>query len=90
MPTSENHFQHLNKLFESQSVKGKHTQAYWEVVLWLRVFLYLTLTERQQGGDVVELPSPDHRLHVEDLGADALHVHREEVRVAEVERALSK
>lgn len=52
--------------------------------------LYLTRAEWQHCGDVVEQLSPDHRLHVEDLGADALHMHREEVGVAEVERALSK
>lgn len=50
--------------------------------------LYLSLAERQDGGGVVQLLSPDHRLHVEDLAADALHQHREEVGVTEVQRAL--
>lgn len=50
--------------------------------------LYLTLTERQDGGDVVQQPSSDHSLHVKDLAADALQQHWEEVWVAEVQRAL--
>lgn len=50
--------------------------------------LYLTLAERLDGGGIVQLLRPDHRLHVEDLAAHALHQHREEVWVAEVQGAL--
>lgn len=52
--------------------------------------LYLTLTERLDGGDIVELQSSYHRLHVKDLAAHTLHQHREKVGVAEVQRTLRK
>lgn len=52
------------------------------------MILYLTLAERQDGGDVVQQPRANHRFHVKDLAADALQQHREEVWVAEVQRAL--
>lgn len=55
-----------------------------------RLLSYPTLTERQDGGGIVQLLSADHRLHVEDLAAHALHQHREEVGVGEVQRALAK
>ena len=51
---------------------------------------HLTLAERQDGGGVVQLLGTDHSLHVKDLGVHALHQHREEVWVAEVQRALGK
>ncbi len=51
---------------------------------------YLTLAERQDGGCIVQLLSPDYRLHVEDLAAHTLHQHREEVWVGEVQSALRK
>lgn len=52
------------------------------------VLFYLFLTERLDGGGIVQQLSPDHRLHVEDLAAQALHQHREEVWVGEVQSAL--
>lgn len=52
--------------------------------------VYLSLAERQDGGDVVQLLVSDHHLHVEDLTAHTLHQHREEVRVAQVQSALWK
>lgn len=51
-------------------------------------WFYLTVAERQDGGDAVQLLGADHRLHVEDLAAHTLHQHREEVRIAEVQCAL--
>lgn len=54
----------------------------------MHFLVYPTLAERQDGGGVVQLLRADHRLHVEDLAAHALHQHREEVWVGQVQSAL--
>lgn len=48
------------------------------------------MAERLDGGGGVHQPRPDHRLHVEHLAADALHQHREEVGVGQVQGALRR
>lgn len=47
----------------------------------------LALAKRQDAGGVVQLTRADHRLQVEDLAGHALHHHREEVGVGEIEHA---
>lgn len=51
---------------------------------------HLFLAERQDGGGRVHQLQPDHHLHVEHLAADALHQHREEVGVGQVQGALRR
>lgn len=51
---------------------------------------HLRLAERQDGGEIVHLVSPNHHFHVEDLAAHALHQHREEVWIGEVQCALRR
>lgn len=56
----------------------------------MRRLANLALAERLDGGGIVELVGANHHLHVEDLAAHALHQHREEVWVGEVQGALRR
>lgn len=49
--------------------------------------VHLGLAEGQDGGHIVHLNCPHHRLHVQNLTAEALHQHREEVWIGEVKSA---